>query len=350
MKAVAVMALTPGMILGEDVVCQGKVIYPAGTKLDKSMIDKINRYSIMCATVMEDVDFASTHYEKIRFNEDFRRFERDYGTALMQYKSLMCTFLQTGAQVPDSSLLQIYHNLYADIASGAVLLDYLYNMMPNEDELTFSHCLNSALLAGTIADWLSMDSEVKNNLILCGFYYDIGKLRLPYELLWKPGKLTAEEFKIIQTHPVVGYALVRGLALDNHIKNAVIMHHERLDGSGYPYHMRGQKIDVYARYIAIIDAYIAMASPRSYRNALTPLQILGNFERDMSKFDIELLVPVMKRIADVQIGTRIQTSDDRIWEVLIIHPNKFSRPILKNDSNEILDLLQHPELEIIKMM
>ena len=53
------------------------------------------------------------------------------------------------------------------------------------------------------------------------------------------------------------------------------MHHERLDGSGYPYHMSGQKIDVYARYMAIIDAYIAMASPRTYRNALTPLQVQG---------------------------------------------------------------------------
>lgn len=351
MKTVAVMALTPGMILGEDIVFQDKIIYSAGTKLDKSIIDKIiHRYSVMCATVMEDVDFASTHYEKIRFNEDFKRFERDYNAALMRYKSLMFSFLQTGTQVPNDALLQIYYDLYADISSGAALLDYLYNMMPNEDELTFSHCLNSALLAGTIADWISMDSEAKNNLILCGFYYDIGKLRLPYELLWKSGKLTDEEFKIIQTHPVVGYALVRGLELDNHVKNAVIMHHERLDGSGYPYHMKGQKIDVYARYIAIVDAYIAMASPRSYRNALTPLQILGNFEKDLSKFDIELLMPLMKRIADAQIGTRIKTSDDRIWEVLIIHPNKFSRPILRNDNNDILDLREHPELEITKMM
>ncbi len=350
MKTVAVMALTPGMILGEDIVCQGKIIYSAGTKLDRAMIDKIHHYSVMCATVMEDVDFASTHYEKIRFNEDFKRFERDYNAALMRYKALMFSFLQTGVQAPDDALLQIYSDLYADISSGAVLLDYLYNMMPNEDELTFSHCLNSALLAGTIADWISMDGEAKNNLILCGFYYDIGKLRLPYELLWKPGRLTDEEFKIIQSHPVVGYALVRGLELNDHVKNAVIMHHERLDGSGYPYHMTGQKIDVYARYIAIVDAYIAMASPRSYRNALTPLQILGNFEEDLSKFDIELLMPLMKRIADVQIGTRIKTSDERIWEVLIIHPNQYSRPILKNDNNEILDLLKHPELKIVKMM
>lgn len=350
MKTVAVMSLTPGMILGEDVLYQEKILFPAGTKLDKVSIEKLSHYSIMCATVMEDIDFASTHYEKIRFDEKFKQFEQNYYQALTQYKSLMFSLLQKGIQVPDETLLQIYNDISGDIPSGAILLDFLYNMMPNEDELTFSHCLNSALLAGAFADWLSMNDDDKKTLILCGFYYDIGKLQLPYDLLWKSGKLTPEEFKIVQTHPVVGYAFVRNLNLNTHVKNAVIMHHERLDGSGYPYHMQGQKIDIFARYIAIIDAYIAMASPRSYRNAFTPLQILANFESDLSKFDVELLMPVMKRIADAQIGTSVQTNDDKVWEVLIIHPNKFSRPILKNKDNEIIDMLQHPELEIVKMM
>jgi len=350
LKVVAVMALTPGMVLGEDIISQGKIVYTAGTKLDQLKIEKLSHYSIMCATIMEDVDLASTHYEKIRFDEKFKQFEKDYYAALMRYKSLMLNFLQKGIAIPDHSLLQIFDDLYGTIPSGAVLLDFLYNMMPNEDELTFSHCLNSALLAGVFGEWLSMNEQDKHTLILCGFYYDLGKLQLPYDLLWKPDKLTAEEFRIVQTHPVVGYAFIRNLEINNHVKNAVIMHHERLDGSGYPYHLQGQQIDIFARYIAIIDAYIAMASPRSYRTAYTPLQILNIFEEDMSKFDVELLMPIMKRIADAQIGTRVQTSDDKVWEVLIIHPNKFSRPILKNEKNEVLDLLQNPDLKIVKMM
>jgi putative nucleotidyltransferase with HDIG domain len=344
------MALTPGMVLGEDLMCQDKVVYPAGTKLNQPMIEKLSRYPIMCAIIMEEVDFATTHYEKIRFNENFKRFEQSYYNALMSYKTFMCAFLKTGIKVPDDVLLKIYNDLYETISSGAVLLDFLYNLMPNEDELTFSHCLNSALLAGTFADWLSMDEEARNTLILSGFYYDIGKLQLPYELLWKPGKLTPDEYKLVQTHPVVGYSMVRNLELEEHVKNAVIMHHERLDGSGYPYHMTGQKIDIYARYIAIVDAYIAMASPRSYRNALTPLQILGIFEQDIYRFDVELLMPLMKKIADAQIGSRIQTNDGKIWEVVLIHPSSYSRPILKNDNNEFLDLEKHSEVEIVKMV
>ena len=126
------------------------------------------------------------------------------------------------------------------------------------------------------------------------------------------------------------------------------MHHERMDGSGYPYHMKGSKIDIFAKYIAIIDTYIAMASPRAYRNALTPLQILGNFERDMQKYDPTLLIPLMKRIADAQIGSTVQLNDESVWEVFVIHPGTLSRPILKNENNQILDLMENPQFQIIK--
>ena len=260
----------------------------------------------------------------------------------------MKKFLATGIRPADSVLLGFYNELYAYISTPNDLLDYLYNMLPNEDELTYTQFLNSALLAGTFADWLNMNEEDKRTLILCGFYYDIGKLKLPYEILWKPGKLTDEEYEMVKKHSVLGYSIVRDLYIDEHIKNAVIMHHERLDGSGYPYHMKGEKIDIFARYIAIIDAYIAMASPRSYRDALTPLQILGNFEKSLEKYDVQLLMPIMKKIGNAQQGTHVLLNDHSKWEVLLVHQNNFTRPTLKNENNELLDLREHPELEIIK--
>lgn len=346
MKVVAIMELKPGMILGEDVVHHGKVIYPAGTKLDEVIIAKLNRYSVMCVSVKENIDLATTHHEKLRYNNDFRLFELQYATALQNYKLLMQNFFTTGTKIDDNALLSIYYDLNAKISSGAVLLDYLYNMTPSEDEVTYTHCLTSALLAGTIADWLTMNEESRKIMILCGFYYDIGKLLLPSNLLWKPDKLTPEELAVVKMHPEMGYDLVKNLNLNQHVKNSVIMHHERLDGSGYPYHLSGGSVDKYARYMAIVDAYIAMAAPRSYRPAFTPLRILANFEGNMSKYDTELLIPVMKRIADAQIGTLVRLTDDTEWEVLIIRPDKFSRPLLRNDKNEILDLMEHPELTL----
>lgn len=349
MKLITKMELQPGMILGEDVVMQGRLIFPADTKVNNTIIEKLSRYpSILCVTIKENIDLATTHYEKIRCNENFLAFEKAHGEALTKYKALMKNFLATGDKIPDEDLLGIYDELSSLIPAGALLLDFLYNMMPNEDELTYTQALNSALLGGLFADWLDMNSEGRRNMILCGFYYDLGKLKLPYDLLWKSDQLTEEEYKTIQEHPVIGYELVNTLNLNIHIKNSILMHHEKMDGSGYPYQFTGSSIDVYARYMAIIDSYTAMASPRAYRNAFTPLQILGFFEQSMEKYDVELLLPLMRRIADAQMGTKIVLNDDTEWEVLIIHHHKMSRPILKNEKNEILDLLDHPELEIVK--
>ena len=220
--------------------------------------------------------------------------------------------------------------------------------MPNEDELTYNHGLNSALLAGVFAKWMNLSEKDTETLILACFYYDIGKLKLPYDILWKTGKLTDEEYAVMKKHPAIGYTLVKYTSLSEKIKDAVFMHHERMDGSGYPQHLQGNEIHYFARYIAIIDTYIAMASPRSYRNALTPLQILEHFEKNLEKYDTEILMPIMQRIGDAQLGSTVQLSDGSVWEVFIIHPAKISRPILKNENSEVLDLLEHPELEIVK--
>lgn len=348
MREIAINDLMPGMVLGADLILQGQMLYAAGTILDDMIINRLNRPDIPRVTIKEEFDSSSTHIERIRFNDRFQAFVERYNTCLNRCKGVMLSFLGTKQRIQDDVLLQIYDDVYETISTGSELLDFLYNMMPGDDQLTYAQCLNSALLAGTFADWLSMSEEDKKILILCGFYYDIGKWNLPYNILWKPGKLTDEEFRQIKTHPIVGYSLVRYLDINEHVKNAIIMHHERLDGSGYPYHMTGNNIDVFARYVAIIDTYVAMASPRTYRNAFTPLQILGTFEKSMEQYDVELLLPIMRHIADSQIGTTVQLSDDSIWEVLILNPNKFSRPILRNTKNEILDLQSRKDLEIVK--
>lgn len=349
MKPVARMALEPGMVLGEDVEYQEGILFPAETVLTQAMIERLKRYSIMCVTVKEGIDFATTHYEKIRFNEYFKNFQQKHAENLMRYKQMMISFVMQGKQIPDGDLLALYNDMSATYDSGTALLDYLYNLMPNEDELTFTHCLNSALLGGTFADWMGMEQKDKETLILSCFYYDIGKLKLPYELLWKSGKLSEEEYAMVKKHPVIGYAILNNTSsVDQRIKNAVIMHHERMDGSGYPYHMKGSGIDIFARYVAIIDTYIAMASPRSYRTALTPLQILDNFQKNLTVFDTEILLPLMKRIADAQLGTTVQLSDDSVWDVFIVHPGRYSLPVLKNGEDKILDLLENPQLKIVK--
>lgn len=351
MKIVARMSLQNGMILGEDVLdSKNHVLLTAGTEITPKIIEKLNRYSIMCVTVMEDIDFAQTHYERIRLDNTFKAFEIIYTDNLNRYKEMMTIFFNNGTLIDNTKLLNLYHNVISAVPTNAAVFDYLYNRIPNEDEMTLTHCFNSALIAGTFADWLMMNEADKNTLILCGFYYDIGKLMLPYHLLWKPGKLTAEEFEQVKSHTVTGYKLLRMHPIDEKIKRTVILHHERMDGSGYPYGFNREEIDYFSRCISIIDTYEAMAAPRAHRLSIPPFNILAYFEDSLSQFDVEILMPIMKRIANAQIGTSVQLNDESIWEVFILNNNRHSRPILRNDKSETLDLLMRPDLTIEKVL
>lgn len=351
MKVITIMELKEGMEIAEPVLSQDKVLFPADTILDSKMIDRIKRHGIMCITIKTEVDYATTHYEKIHYDEEFKTFRTVYNKALTIYKGVMLSYLGTGQSVDPNILIALYETVSQKIKTEAQLLDYLYNMDPNDDELTYTQSFNAALLCGAFSNWLGFSQEDKKIFILCGFYYDIGKWKMPSSILWKPGKLTEEEFAMVKKHPVLGYAIVRNDPnLNEHVKNAVIMHHERYDGSGYPYHMVGSKIDRFACYMAVVDSYIAMASPRSYRPAFTPLQIVGTFEKDIIKYDTQIVLPLMSKIADTQIGSKIQLSDDSVWEIIMIQKPNYSRPMLKGDHDMILDLNSRPDLKIVKLV
>lgn len=354
MKNIARMELQPGMELAEDIVnSNGELIVAARTKVDASIIARLARLDIMVVSIMEEIDYATTHFERVRLSDGFKKFVESYQNLYPYFKNMMDALVENGTPIDTKALLEIYHVLTDDITFNRTLLDYLYNMVVDEDELTYTHCLNSALIAGAFANWLGMKEEEKNILILCGYLYDIGKLKLPNDLLWKPGKLTDVEFARIKTHPFLGYNIVKDHTnLNPAIFKSILMHHERCDGQGYPSRLKMEQIDKYARHISVIDAYEAMTSPRSYRPTLMPLQVIERFEASgMMQYDYSILHPIMTRIADSQIGMTVKLSDNSMWEIFLINQLHMSRPILRKDvaedQIELLDLMDRTDLEIV---
>lgn len=348
MKTVARMSLTKGDVLGEPVLSsKNEEIYAAGTVVDENVIERLKRYGILAVTILEDIDKATNQYQRTLCDENFKAFEIIYADCLRKYKTLMTDFIKTGAEIDDKKLMSLYLNIRSSFKSQRKLFTYLYSKTPTEDEMTYSHCLNSAVLAGVFADWLNFSEQDKNTLILSAFYYDIGKINIPYTILWKPGKLTDEEFRIVKEHTYTGHQLIRNTHLSEDVKLACLFHHERMDGSGYPTGLAGASINYFARCMAIIDAAEALLAPRTYRNALTPLEIVEYFEDHINNYDTELLMPLLHMIANTQIGCKVTLSDNTEWEVLILNNHRLSRPLLKNDNNEFLDLSKRPDLKII---
>ena len=350
MKMTAVMALKPGMVLAEDVLnFKNELLFPANTVLDDRAIAKLSRHSIMCVEVKEEEDFATTHFEKVRVSAGFRHFEKTYNIFLPKYKKMIDGLINDKTPIDVSMLFQIYAEITGCAKTGELLLDYLYNMLPSEDDLTYAHCLNSALIAGVFGTWTGMPREDLFRLIECGFFYDIGKLILPQELIWKPSKLTDMEFELMKTHTLQGYNLLKDQDLDESILLATLEHHEKCDGTGYPSKLKEDQINLFAKYIAIIDAYEAMTSARTYRQSLVPFQVIENFERNERFYPSIILRNILLHIANSQVGLTVRLSDERLAEVILINQRNLSRPLVKC-GDEVIDLVKFPDVKIVAVL
>ncbi len=352
MKVVARMELKPGMITADAVLnYKNEVIVNANTKITDTIIEKLARQSIMVVPIKEDIDFATTHFEKVRLSEGFKNFESTYKIYFPVYKNLVMNAVTNSTPINMAQLMEVYRNIIVCAKSGELLLDYLYNMLPGEDDMTHAHCLNSALIAGVFGTWLGLSNEDINLLISCAFLYDIGKLSIPYQILWKPERLTSEEYRLVMRHTTIGYDFLKSYgSFDEHILNATLQHHERCDGSGYPKALEDSQIDRFAKYIAIIDTYEAMTSPRSYRQKLNPFQIIANYENEgFVKYDFTAIKSILSHIAASQLGFNVQLNNGLIGEVILINEKALSRPLIKMADNTLVDLSAHKQLTIVSV-
>jgi putative nucleotidyltransferase with HDIG domain len=143
------------------------------------------------------------------------------------------------------------------------------------DSYTHGHCERVAEYGQTLAAALGLGEEEQTALRLGAYLHDLGKVRVPHEILNKPGRLTPEEFEIIKQHPVWGVELLAGIEFPWDIKPIIRWHHEKYDGSGYPDRLRGDEIPLSAQIICVVDVYDALTTTRSYRGAMDPQAALA---------------------------------------------------------------------------
>ena len=181
------------------------------------------------------------------------------------------------------------------------------------DEYTFNHCLNVTVLAVVFGRHLQLDPEKLLRLGQAGLFHDMGKFDVPMEVLNKPGKLTDEEFRIMQDHPVFGYRRLKAVpGVDAAILPAVLHHHERYDGKGNPKGLTGAEMDQLAEIIAVADVYDALTSRRVYKSAMQPAKAMSLiFSMRDQNFDPDLLEKFVCCLGVYPMGSYVRLSDGR---------------------------------------
>ncbi|HEY3376783.1 MAG TPA: HD domain-containing phosphohydrolase [Armatimonadota bacterium] len=147
-------------------------------------------------------------------------------------------------------------------------------VVERRDSSIVGHSRRVSQLACAIAGVLELPQEQIAGIRTIGMLHDIGKISVPDDILWKPGKLTELEMALVKTHPQAGYSLLRTIPFPRPVAQTVLQHHERLNGTGYPNGLAGNDILLEARIIAVADVVDAISSHRPYRQALSSEDIL----------------------------------------------------------------------------
>ncbi|MCF7934767.1 MAG: HD domain-containing protein [Synergistales bacterium] len=154
----------------------------------------------------------------------------------------------------------------ADLSWSAITT--LSQVVESRDPYISGHQQRVADLAVTVAEEMALSPETLETLRVAGLLHDIGKMRVPAEILSRPGKLSESEFALIREHPETGYAILQGIRFSWPVADIVLQHHERIDGSGYPHGLKGREIRLEAKILAVADVVEAMTSHRPYRPGL----------------------------------------------------------------------------------
>ena len=186
------------------------------------------------------------------------------------------------------------------------------------DDYTYMHSVAVCAMMMALARQLDLEEAQVRSAGLAGLMHDLGKVVVPIDVLHKPGKLTDDEYSIMKTHPREGRRLLESLSdIDPVVLDVCLHHHEKFDGSGYPDHLAGEQISIYARMGAVCDVYDAITSDRPYKEGWDPAQSLQKMaEWSKGHFDATVFQAFVKSLGIYPIGSLVALASGRLAVVV----------------------------------
>ncbi|MFC5407518.1 HD-GYP domain-containing protein [Cohnella soli] len=223
--------------------------------------------------------------------------------------------------------------------------------LEKHDEYLYRHSIGVALLSKMIGSASGYQGDELTELITSAFLHDIGKSRIPLDILNKPGALTAEEFECVKKHTIYGYELIRqSPGLDENHALVALQHHEREDGSGYPYGLKGDATLRNSKIVAVADVFHAMISKRVYKSSVSFYQVLQEMSRNaFGALEPEITLNFMKRIMDLLIGNTVLLSNGSEAKIVMVSPHDPVNPLVEANGMYI-DLSKEKQIVLERIL
>lgn len=242
-----------------------------------------------------------------------------------------------------------------------IVMRTLARAIDAKDRYTNGHSQRVAKYSQEIAKKLGKNEQEQRDIYFAALLHDVGKIHVPDIIINKPSRLTEEEFSYMKLHPVAGYYILKDIRENPLIATGAKWHHERYDGTGYPNGLSGEDIPEIARIIGVADAYDAMTSNRSYRNAMMQDKVRSELENGRgTQFDPKI-ADIMLALVDADDQYELRQKTDITKNILIVDDEetnvKMLRSVIEHEpgyhvyestsGKEAVELVQKTEMDLI---
>jgi HD-GYP domain-containing protein (c-di-GMP phosphodiesterase class II) len=348
-KLLTAHELSPGMIAATEIKADGKILIARGFPITESAIKKLrenyflNKVEIYC----EEEDNTTSNSTK--GSKTVKEIEQSFSELSFDIEQVfenMQNLQISGIDEVRKFALKIQSEL--ESTSSVIKNIVLYG---SGSDTIYKHGVNVAALSSILGKWIGLGESQINLLTYSAILHDFGKTKIDDSIINKPGSLTAKEYDVVKTHPVIGYNYIKDIPfLDKSVSYGALMHHEREDGSGYPLGLKGDKIHQFAKIIAIADVFDAVNSDRAYKKSRSPFDALELIQKEsLGKLDYEYCKIFLSHVVNYYMGESVLLNTNKICKIIQIDINNLSRPLLL-DGTDFIDLKFCKDLNVEKLV
>lgn len=330
MRYVATNTVKPGTILARAIYNdKGQILLSEGVELREGLIRRLLEIGIPYIYI-KDARTEDIFYKEVVPREQKTKAIKTIEDTFHQVQKDHTLPSSIAIEKANQSFTNLVRDLHTQIKNNNDLVSLLSDVY-TYDNYIFTHSFNVTLYSLAIGMELGLNQKEMETLGLGAVLHDVGKMKIPTDILFKPGKLTEEEFNQIKKHPEDGFELLRKVpTLSFVVAHCAYQHHERINGSGYPRQLKGDEIHYFAKIIAVADVFDAVTSDRVYRGAMLPhngLEIL--FAGSGTLFDKEIVNAFRRAVAIYPIGLTVELSDGRKGSVVKQNKHMSDRPVVR---------------------